>query len=258
MRLDPRLLGCVAWLLLGAGCGPGPGGEIAVRLVRAEDPLGERAGGFDRLRVARAVCQIVGQGGGLVALAEAALDLTSAPGEQQLALGRVPAGDGYFARVLGLGLDGSVVECGATGPFSLRAGERLPVTLVIGAPPAGDPLCEGLCAAHADCPAGWLCPSPCARGEQGAECVRALCAPARVGAACATEEDCDGLTCLGEAEGYPGGYCSAACGAEVACPAASHCKPPGQCLKACLGDADCRAGYACALVSGTDRGCLPE
>jgi hypothetical protein len=254
-------LGCLVACAAGAlaGCGPAPETQLGVRLVRAEDPLGPLAGGFDRMRVARAVCQIALQDGTLIAAAEANLDVSTAPGAQQLSLRGVPPGSDYFARVLGLGLAGDVVECGATGPFALATGERLEVTIEIGAPAADDAVCERLCTADADCPAGDLCPSPCARIDPPAECPRALCAPFNVGATCAADPDCGGLACLPETEGYPGGYCTAPCVEDAGCPPGSHCKTPGGlCLKDCASADDCRAGYTCALVSGAALGCLPE
>lgn len=69
-----------------------------------------------------------------------------------------------------------------------------------------------------------------------------------IGAACDSDEACgepDAL-CL---DGFPGGYCSAACGSELACPGDHVCVATAggpRCAQACAGDEGCREGYRCA------------
>jgi hypothetical protein len=76
---------------------------------------------------------------------------------------------------------------------------------------------------------------------------------AGVGGACKTDSDCSGsLTCKTDANGYPGGLCTADCSSK-ACTTGNLCTTvSGQsiCLQACSKDTDCRTGYACCAASG--------
>jgi hypothetical protein len=99
-----------------------------------------------------------------------------------------------------------------------------------------------------------------------------------LGAACSAAEPCGdpGALCLTEAQGWPGGYCSApGCGAAcsatdgggdgaVVCAAAQVAGAP-QCLASCdftRFSGGCRAGYCCGAPPGAEAGserrvCLP-
>lgn len=70
------------------------------------------------------------------------------------------------------------------------------------------------------------------------------------GGSCGASADCPGKLCLTEKQGYPGGYCSASCGATP-CPQGQQCRPiaPGSaeaaCLLSCRDASGCRSGYQC-------------
>ena len=77
-----------------------------------------------------------------------------------------------------------------------------------------------------------------------------LPAPAPVtgetGIACGADTDCDAAeTCVTDADGFTGGYCSRQCGSDAECPMGSHCGDNGFCMDECAVDADCRTGYLC-------------
>lgn len=122
------------------------------------------------------------------------------------------------------------------------------------APTAGGGACVPSCKSDADCPGG-VC---LASGLCGQDLRLA-----RVGAPCAGSPDCGrGGICLGEADGYPAGYCTAGpcdpsgSAPALTCPAGARCVAAASsalCLDACAADGECRAGYIC--LSGT---CLPR
>ena len=73
-----------------------------------------------------------------------------------------------------------------------------------------------------------------------------------IGEPCSGMGDCDSF-CIGESDGFPGGYCTAPCGEGAECPDGSSCTPVGRGMSICLADCEpgaaersCRAGYGCA------------
>lgn len=73
-----------------------------------------------------------------------------------------------------------------------------------------------------------------------------------IGEPCGSMSDCESY-CITEADGFPGGYCTAACDADNPCPSGSTCTPVGMGSSICLADCDptstdrtCRMGYGCA------------
>lgn len=78
------------------------------------------------------------------------------------------------------------------------------------------------------------------------------CGHTGIGDPCQQASDCPSGLCLGPAEGFPGGYCSADCSMQ-ACdsgPVATRCQPLGDsgpvvCLRGCATDSDCRSGTQC-------------
>ncbi len=90
--------------------------------------------------------------------------------------------------------------------------------------------------------------------------------PEWVGDACFAQNQCGAGAgfCIDEDSGFPGGYCSAECGAgRPACPAGSICQdfgePDGFCLDVCAGNADCRPSYECTrLPFSAERVCWPR
>ncbi|HEX9578979.1 MAG TPA: hypothetical protein VF993_14595, partial [Myxococcales bacterium] len=76
---------------------------------------------------------------------------------------------------------------------------------------------------------------------------------AGIGGACKTDSDCSGsLTCKTDANGYPGGLCTADCSSK-ACTSGNLCTQLSTetiCLQSCSKDADCRTGYACCAAYG--------
>jgi hypothetical protein len=76
---------------------------------------------------------------------------------------------------------------------------------------------------------------------------------AGVGGACKTDSDCSGsLICKTDANGYPGGLCTADCSSK-ACTSGNLCTQLSTetiCLQACTRDADCRTGYGCCAAKG--------
>ena len=101
-------------------------------------------------------------------------------------------------------------------------------------------------------------------GAQGCEVLRTLIESVTDGAACRTDGTCLGGICLGEEEGFPGGYCStldcetAGCsslfGAECL---ASSTLGTSACFRSCEDNGGCRTGYACLTIE-TQRVCLPR
>ncbi len=75
--------------------------------------------------------------------------------------------------------------------------------------------------------------------------------PGEVGAACTSDADCAGGTCMTE---FPGGYCVRSCSPTQPCPIGAFCFPsaPGSSDGACMDMCDptappkqCRSGYGC-------------
>lgn len=110
-------------------------------------------------------------------------------------------------------------------------------------------------------------------------CDASLADPSRfldgfIGGACESSADCDGRTCLTEAEGWPGGACTEPC--ETSCPDRSGANAFTACVdmggaRRCLARCDftlfrdgCRDGYGCERAphptgAGPDRWvCLPS
>jgi hypothetical protein len=277
-RFRPRGAGCSAVAVLAcalaplAGCGQ-EGASVGFVLLRAEDlrpgSLAPRTAGLDREYVREATCQILNSELGTVASETFDVDPESTPGEQEARLTGVPAGSGFFARILGLDDSREVHECGVTGPFNLGGGKEHWITIVIQPPPNGDPYCQAVCATDEGCPSGAYCPSPCASGDDSGACVRALCLPYAVGAPCSGTECGADLSCVLPGYGYQDGYCTKSCEVDGDCPRgvdwSSSCCPGtvaglghAVCTLDCTVDADCRQGYRCTSFPVDKLGCLPE
>jgi hypothetical protein len=87
-----------------------------------------------------------------------------------------------------------------------------------------------------------------------------------VGAACMSAPSCGPGFCIDESQGFPGGYCSEACGVGPGgndpCPGDAICRPVGGgqafCLDGCASPMECRAGYNCVQLGlNTNRVCWP-
>lgn len=87
------------------------------------------------------------------------------------------------------------------------------------------------------------------------------------GGYCTSDADCQaGLSCLTEADGFPGGYCSRTNCVDGGCPGTfatcamlDRSNNSTACLEGCNSNSECRSGegYICADLDGS-RGCLPE
>lgn len=122
----------------------------------------------------------------------------------------------------------------------------------------GTKSCIPGCLQNSDCGAGQRCDTgsgACVTppvGSVGGPCTStAGCAALGAGAFCATEAD-----------GFPGGYCSASCN-TTACLAPGLCvsisATEADCLSPCTVPAECRPGYTCfALQSGNGGVCFPK
>ncbi len=130
-------------------------------------------------------------------------------------------------------------------------------------------LCLASCDSDANCREGYTCqdvngaqacfPAPPDYGTVGSTCT-----PDDVGAAAECGED---GACLGEDNGFPGGYCIGECtGAPSVCPDGTQCVTGfgdgtnnfDLCLDGCSSAADCRDGYACANLDDDGFGeCWP-
>jgi len=263
-----------------AGCGQNTQTEVGFILVRLENRLGGELGlrdGLDRTHVVQATCEILKSDGTPVASETFDVDPEAQPGEQEVRLRGIRAGSNYFARILGLDDQGTVCECGVSGPLTIRKGKKHWVEIAIAAPPAEDPRCDEICSSHDDCPAGAFCPSPLALPTPKNECIEAmnctpaLCKPFSVGAPCESSPDCGPeLGCIGPGMGYPNGYCMASCNTDADCPQgstwSSSCCPTSisgtaqpVCTRDCLVDGDCREaeGYVCKSIDAGKLGCLP-
>jgi hypothetical protein len=106
---------------------------------------------------------------------------------------------------------------------------------------------HALAPAAAECfPAGFM-PDP----------TRAM--PGTVGANCTIDADCGtGGTCLTEADGYPGGYCTVLGCSKGTCPTGtcfSLQDGSTMCLQDCRKDADCGTDYLCPDYDACTPGC---
>lgn len=130
-------------------------------------------------------------------------------------------------------------------------------------------LCLASCDSDANCREGYTCqnvngvqacfPAPPDYGTVGSTCT-----PDDVGAAAECGED---GSCIGEDNGFPGGYCIGECtGAPSVCPDGTQCVTGfgdgtnnfDLCLDGCSSAADCRDGYACANLDDDGFGeCWP-
>ncbi len=120
-----------------------------------------------------------------------------------------------------------------------------------------DPVCGQSCGG---CDAGSICQSGACVDSGGGDSVP-------VGAPCTDDSHCNGGTCITEAMGATGGYCSVLGCSSTGCPAGSDCFLLGEnevCLTTCSGDT-CRSGYACydpgacwVADGGGGGGCTPE
>lgn len=118
---------------------------------------------------------------------------------------------------------------------------------------------EGLCNVDDDCSRkgdGYIC-------DVDQSCWSYAYVPlnpggAAMGAACGEPEQCESDLCLGESEGFPGGYCTADCDPEDPnwCPTGSICAEDHEgfmiCQPTCANSDACREGYECI-----DGGCRP-
>jgi len=278
--LNISWISIVLGTLFGAGCSEFPVTEVGFVLKRLEELNGGttslRDAGLDRTHVVAATCEILHDDGTPEASETFDVDPATVPGEQEVRLRGIRAGSNYFARILGLDADSAVYECGATGPLTIKSGNKHFIEIIIGPSPQGDPGCDNLCASDEDCPPGSFCPSPRARGEGTAcidllNCTPALCKPFSVGAPCETTDDCGPeLGCISPGFGYPGGYCMKSCASDADCPQgqnwSSSCCPGSIaglansiCSLDCLVDSDCRQaeGYICKSIDNGKTGCLP-
>lgn len=119
----------------------------------------------------------------------------------------------------------------------------------------------------AGCPGATPCTTvrDCANTQR---CVNGGCAdpgstPGQLGESCRGTSDCAAsLTCSSPQNGYPGGYCTAACvTAPCASGACTQVGPDTICAAKCANDSECRTGYACCAslnnVCVPLGGCIP-
>ncbi|HZR07841.1 MAG TPA: hypothetical protein VFA79_04610 [Myxococcales bacterium] len=122
---------------------------------------------------------------------------------------------------------------------------RLAVLFLAGSLLAGCPDSGVPCAVARDCPSTQRCVN--------GGCVDPGLASSALGEACRTTADCgSGLTCDTDAQGFPGGFCTATCTSSAGC-IASACTPVAGlsvCMPACTADSQCRQGYGCCATLG--------
>ncbi len=85
------------------------------------------------------------------------------------------------------------------------------------------------------------------------------------GQPCTVDINCKGGTCLREAEGYPGGYCTTLDCASVGCNSSAtgtaDCWVVAEetaCFVSCTADGECRGGYGCIGGASGDGYCAPR
>ena len=148
-------------------------------------------------------------------------------------------------------------------------------------------ICFPGCTDIDDCRSGYVCagsPQICQPGCTGdGDCDDRRCdtdsgfcrdddANGNVGDPCTGDGECTELadaTCLLEASGFTGGYCSQACDPYDAdtCETGSVCNTDGDgaggdfCQKTCITDLDCRSSYVCEDLIGAGgpvATCVPD
>ena len=128
-------------------------------------------------------------------------------------------------------------------------------------------MCLKPCDAQAECRSGYACRST--QNAQGTYCLPPIPEPppgASDGEGCTQDSDCSGGTCITEADGFPGGYCT-----TLRCQDRTDCarnngednrclvqNNPSLCVRMCQTVNDCRAGYTCERVGGGQGICLPD
>jgi hypothetical protein len=118
-----------------------------------------------------------------------------------------------------------------------------------------------LCTTNAQCATGQTCTAGvCTLGGSDAGTDTGTIA---IGSPCTGNANCAaGDVCIPSSDGFPNGYCSAACGSH-SCPSGSVCEDlssthVGQkaCLETCGFNSDCRSGYVCCAGYGSS--CVPS
>ena len=136
--------------------------------------------------------------------------------------------------------------------------------------PSGEAFCALPCETDRECRSSYAC-----RQAIGISREARVCLPppppepvkANDGEACQTGADCSGGTCLTEADGWPGGYCTTVnCQTRVDCASVggvdNRCyqnpQGPNLCVRICTSNAECRADYVCDPVGGSLGFCVPD
>lgn len=131
----------------------------------------------------------------------------------------------------------------------------------------GTLLCAKACEEDAECRENYSC-QPAVDGTT-------VCKPTPIqpptgtedGGACGSDQDCAGGTCIPEADGWPGGYCT-----TLDCRNLNDCASPGGednrcyqnqqgpnlCVRICQQSDECRMGYVCEPVGGGQGFCVPD
>jgi hypothetical protein len=80
-----------------------------------------------------------------------------------------------------------------------------------------------------------------------------------VGDSCINDNDCEGAgaDCIGDAEGWDGGYCTQDCNPNAQdCPEGDVCSGAGLCFRSCENTDDCRDDYVCG-GGNFPQACIP-
>ena len=131
----------------------------------------------------------------------------------------------------------------------------------------GQGLCAAPCESQRDCRDGYECRPQLA----GPETVCLPETPQPQGSAdgepCTQDSDCGGGSCIPEADGWPGGYCTTFnCQDRTDCSTPNgednRCyqnpQGPNACVRICQSGADCREDYVCQPVGGGVGFCVPD
>lgn len=101
-------------------------------------------------------------------------------------------------------------------------------------------------------------PAPVDAGGGGGPVIDPTRGP---GAACTSDANCAGATCIPPQSGWAGGYCSTTCTRSTQC-GAGVCVATGAttgiCLSVCRTNADCRSGYFCQPGTTVTGFCYPD